>query len=302
MCLALTSGMLMYLGVGYFDESYDDETRGKCYTVAGLIGGQLATTVLALRWKDLNKKWEIDYFKASELEVGEGQFKKFRDNPLSESWMPFSEREKNLFRQIKTEYTNLIIESGVYCLGACLVLPDYHRLRKDNRLARKNLLHPYFQCAQMVLMESGMQVAEANATWSEETLFLKPIFDSHQKYEGRMKRAFGQFCAKNPNSSRYLHSPDYEDEKDHRALQAADNIAYEARRYLMHRQFNTPLVPRVSMSRLINSGSFLRLYKLDYRSLKIIAEGQSEDRIPVAPADVSLDEISKRQIGVIPND
>ncbi len=294
----------MYLGVGYFDESYDDETRGKCYTVAGLIGGQLATTVLALRWKDLNEKWGIDYFKASELEVGEGQFKKFRDDPLAKRWVAFSQREKELFRKIKTEYTDLIIKSGVHCLGASIVLPDYYLLRRENRLAKKNLLHPYHQCAQLVLMEAGMQVAEYNDTTrpAEDTIFLQPIFDSHEKHEGRMKKAFAGFCAKNPNCSRYLHTPDYENEKDHRALQAADNIAYEARRYLMHRHFDTPLVPRVSMSRLLDSGAFLRLYKMDYRSLKIIAEGQSQDRIPITPADVQLTKISEREIGIEPND
>jgi hypothetical protein len=189
------------------------------------------------------------------------------------------------------------------CIGATLVLPDFYRLKKENRLARKNLLPPYYMCAQTVLMEAGFQMVEANVSRSlGDTLFLKPIFDSHQRYEGRMKKGVAQFCTKNPSCSRYLNSPDYEDEKTHRALQAADNIAYESRRYLMYRHFSSTVMPRISMSRMLNSGAFLRLYKLDYRALKIIAEGQSVDKIPIAPADVNLSEISDRNIGTIPND
>jgi hypothetical protein len=175
----------MYLVAGYFDESYDDETRGQCYTVAGLIGSQSAMLALAMKWRDLNEKWNIDYFKASELNAGEGQFKKFRDDPRADCWMPFSGREKELFREIKREYTDLIVGAeGTFGIGACLILPDYWKLKRENDLAKKWLLHPYHQCAQIVLMEAGMQMSEFNRTSSpDETAFLKPIFDSHTTHE-----------------------------------------------------------------------------------------------------------------------
>ena len=303
MCLQMFSSamkVVMYLVAGYFDESYDDETHGKCYTVAGLFGNQMAITVLGLKWRDLNRKWGIGYFKASELNAGEGQFKQFRDDPGAERWIAFSPREKRLFQQIKTEYTDLIVEeTGVYGVGVCLVLPDYFRLKKENEKARKYLLHPYHQCAQLALMEAGFQVNDVNLHAAPDNIaFLKPIFDSHIKHEPRMKRAFPVFCQKNPISSRYLLPPDYESEKEHCALQAADNLAYESRGYLMHRHFNNPLVPRISMSRLLEVGAFVRLYKLDYRSLKLMVENQSEDRIPNNPIDVKFSQISGSDVGL----
>lgn len=152
-------------------------------------------------------------------------------------------------------------------------------------------------------MEAGFQINDVNLRAAPHNIaFLKPIFDSHIKHEPRMKRAFPVFCQKNPNSSRYLLPPDYESEKEHCALQVADNFAYESRVYVMHRHFSNPLVPRISMSRLLEVGAFVRLYKLDYRSLKLMVENQSEDRIPINPIDVKFSEISDLEVGVKPND
>lgn len=248
----------MYLVAGYFDESYDDETHGQCYTIAGLFGSQTATTSLAMRWKDLNEKWDISYFKASELNAGEGEFKKFRDDPNARGWKAFSPREKELLKQVKTEYTDLIVKAdGIYGIGAALVLPDYYKLKQESALARKNLLPPYSTCAQLVLMEAGLQCSEVNANCAPgDEAWLYPIFDSHEDYAGRMRLAFGEFCRKNPICSKFLMPPDYQDEINHRALQAADSFAYEARRYLLHSHFNDPLAPRASMTRLLEAAPF----------------------------------------------
>lgn len=294
---------LMWLIAGYFDESYDDETHGKCYTVAGFLGNQLAMTALALRWKDLNEKWDIEYFKASELNAGQGQFKKYRDDPNARDWRPFSEREKSLFKEIKQNYTDLIVQSNIYGVGACLVIPDYERLKAENHPRKKYLMHPYHQCAHLALMEAGMQMHEENLLAKpDDVLFLKPIFDSHEEHSKHMKHAFDVFREKNPTSSHFLMPPDYEDEITHRALQAADNLAYESHRYLLYRHFNNPLQPRIAMSRLLNAGRVLRLYKLDYDSLKMLIENQSEDHIPISPITVAFSEVAASDVGVQPND
>ena len=238
------------------------------------------------------------------LNAGMGQFLKFRDDPKPKDFRRFSERENAIFKEIKTDYTTLVVNSEfVYGIGAAIVLPDYYRLKEDSALARKNLTHPYHLCAQTVLMEAGMQMDEHNARFGgDNTSFLQPIFDSHEDHAPRMKRAFAKFKEKNPVSSKYLLPPEYRTENDNRALQAADNLAYETRRYLLHRHFNSPLVPRVAMSRMLNAGSVLRLYKLDYRSMKLITENQSEDHIPFGPEEVSMGDISNNEVGVEPND
>lgn len=281
----------MQVAVGFFDESTDDETHGQCYAVAGFLGSQWATAALEMEWRPLLDKYEIDYFKASELNAGEREFKKFRDDPNAKEWAPFSDREKEFFKGIKADFTSVITNArDILGIGVALVLPDYYRLREENPLAKKNLLTPYHLCAQTMLMEAGMMMYETNKELAPSSrALMKPVFDSHEQYSGRMKMAFDTFRVKNPNSSTYLLPPDYEDEKVYLTLQAADNLAYESRRYLLHRHFGTPSEPRRAMTELLNQGSVVRLYKLDYRSLKIIAESQTADRLPINPVqDINL--------------
>jgi hypothetical protein len=90
----------MWTAAAYFDES-DDNNRA--YAVAGFLGHQHDCVHLDMAWKErLLNKYQIDYFKASELEWGIGQFAKFRDNPEHLD-AKFSDREKTLFKAIKIE-------------------------------------------------------------------------------------------------------------------------------------------------------------------------------------------------------
>ena len=131
----------LQLGAGYFDESTDDGDSF-CYVVAGFVGSQHATVILDLRWKDILIEYGLDYFKASELSAGEGQFKKYRDDPAATEWKPFSAREKAKFTEIKKRFTDVIVSCrGLYGIGAALILPDLDRLRKEYPRADAALEH-----------------------------------------------------------------------------------------------------------------------------------------------------------------
>jgi len=83
----------MWHMAGYYDES-DDFNCG--YAVAGFLGHQHDCVHLDLAWRDkILDKYDLEYFKASELNTGKGQFAKFRDNPNGDLNAPFSPREKN---------------------------------------------------------------------------------------------------------------------------------------------------------------------------------------------------------------
>jgi hypothetical protein len=55
-------------------------------------------------------------------------------------------------------------------------------------------------------------------------------------------------------------------------LQAADNLAFETRKLASMQRKNLP--PRQPMKRIVQSGNVIRIYKLDYGALKIIADAQ----------------------------
>jgi hypothetical protein len=64
----------------------------------------------------------------------------------------------------------------------------------------------------------------------------------------------------------------YESENDYLALQAADNLAFEARKYV--ETSNKKLKARESMKRMVATGNIIRIYKFDYDALKIVADAQ----------------------------
>ena len=101
------------------------------------------------------------------------------------------------------------------------------------------------------------------------TVYLRPVFDSHEIYSGQAKLSFDDFCEKNPVPSKFLLPMHYESEQQYLMLQAADNLAFEARKVLFNETFKPQLRERVSLTRIKEkSDSILQLYKFDYTALK----------------------------------
>src|SRR5215468_1215558 len=111
----------MWHMAGYYDES-DDIARG--YAVAGFIGHQHDCVHLDLAWREkVLQKYGIDYFKASELNAGTGQFAKFRDDP-NKLDAAFSPREKKLLDEIKIATIDLTLSFDLLIgIGAVCMLP-----------------------------------------------------------------------------------------------------------------------------------------------------------------------------------
>jgi hypothetical protein len=268
----------MWHMAGYFDES-DDFKRS--YAVAGFLGNQHDCVHLDFAWKEkLLTKYELKYFKASELNTGRGQFAKFRDDPTGKLDKKFSTREKAIFDQIKIDSIDVILEFDLLVgIGAVLMLPDYRRLSEEYKLKGKTIPAPYFLCAQLVMMESGFIMHRLNSTLSgSQQGIVRPVFDSHEEYGGRTQQIFDDFCRKNPISSSCILPPLYENDEDYPVLQVADNLAYEARRLLITQEFDTHIPERKAMKRLRER--VYKIYKVNYVALKTIMDGQKPDSIP----------------------
>ena len=92
---------------------------------------------------------------------------------------------------------------------------------------------------------------------------------------------FDDFKTKNPVCSQWLLLPNYEDEKEYVALQAADNLVYECRRLLITEEYDKHIPERKAMTRL--KERIYKIYKLNYDGLKTIMENQSSNAIPITP-------------------
>jgi hypothetical protein len=268
----------MFLAAGYFDESSDEGLEDKSYSVAGFVGSGAAALEMDMGWGELLKRFDLDYFKASEIEIGFGAFAKHRSHPKQLS-DPLTDSEKNHIREIKIAFIDLICDcEDMIGIGAVLLLRDYQILQEESPHAARVLPAPYVICADLALIEAGMMVNEANAYYPYGSV-IRPVFDSHQEHGPRFLNGFQSFQKKNPLSSRYLLTPHYETEQDYRCLQAADCLAYEARRLLVRDEFEPHRPMRKAMERL--SDQIGRMYKLDYEALQMIAEKQTPDVIPI---------------------
>ena len=281
--LGKRESLLMLIG-GYFDESTDEDTENRCYSVCGYVADGASALELSFAWADLLRKHNLKYFKASEIEYGFGEFRQYRDDTNNVT-ASLSRREKDKIVEIKKDFVNAICESNVYGIGTVLMLRDYELLRNENPLARRNLLDPWYLCSSFTLMASGFLMNDANHRHQAEmTGFLRPIFDWQEEYMEKFVASFPNFCRKNPDSSRFLLPPHFEMEQDYKCLQAADCLAYEARKLLLKVEYNdNPGRPmRMAMQRL--GERMFKIYLLNYEGMKIIAENQSADHIPISPA------------------
>jgi hypothetical protein len=259
----------MWVAAAYFDESDDND---RACAIGGFIGHQLDCVHLDWAWKErVLDEYQLEYFKASELEWGVGQFAKFRDNP-NDLHARFSDREKNLFREIKTVTIDIFLEADLlWSFGAVVVLPDYYRLLEEFKSAGLVLPAPYYFCAQVVYMESGFIMDYQNeGRLRSESGCVSPVYDRQKEYQGSANQIFEEFREKNPLCSKWLLPPRYEDDQDYVVLQVADNLVYEMRRLVVGEEFNPHIPERKAMTRL--KERLWKVYKLNYEGLKKIMD------------------------------
>ena len=268
---------------GYFDES-TDESGDRVYTVAGYLVPGWQGSIFELRWKAILDKWNFKAFKASELEFGFGDFAQYRD-PRSRLQDQLSQREKDLIRQIKTEFVDLICkEPDLWGYSATINLRDYALLESQEPTLAARIPKPYHLCGQLVMMEAGYELAKSNAaspSWAHS--LIRPVFDSHKDYAFHMKKSFESFKEKNPKSSQFMLSPIYERDQDYLCLQAADCLALESRKFVDAATGpNKPNNPRIAFVRLMEH--VRSAFYLDYNALKSLASWQSQPDVrPMAP-------------------
>jgi hypothetical protein len=269
----------MWSAASYFDESAD-EAQG--YAVGGFMGHQLDCVHLDWIWREkILKKYNLAYFKASELEGGFGEFAQYRDNP-KDLKARFSPREAALFREIKTKTIDIFLGAEfITGFGAVVLLPDYARLKQEMTRDGLALPSPYFFCAQLCMMEAGFMMDYVNKGLEQYRKgCVRPVFDNHEEYRGRARQMFDQFQKKNPICSKWLLAPRFADDKDYVVLQVADNLAYEVRKLVIGEEYAPERPERIAMTRL--KERMWKVYKLTYQSMKLIMRSP-KNSIPIEP-------------------
>lgn len=280
----LRNEFTMMLTAAYFDESTDESDTGYCYTVAGWMGALDDAAILDMKWKDLLAKYEMAYFKASEVEYCAGELRKYRENPDGPSG-PLTQKEKDFKNQVKTEFVDLICKAR-YLVGnsVTILLRDWEQFKLDEPELSLQLPTVYNLSYQMMLMEAGLSIADHNEqSSSRNQALVRPVLDSHEQLEPAFMQAYPVWVEKNPRSSRFMLEPRYEDDTLYRCLQAADCLAYEARRFVTGIKYSPEdFRIRVAMERMEEQCN--HIYLLDYKTIHKLASAQPQpDVIPIKP-------------------
>lgn len=272
---------ILVIAGSYFDES---SAQG-CFSVAGYMANYYAWVHLDWKWRELLKKWNIAYFKASECDNGFEQFAQYRDDP-SEVTERLKPREKDKLREAKTDFVDCVLafRNEVSGYGAVVIEKDFARLVAEDENARRLLMQkPYYIALQMALVGVAVPIYEYNQKHGQDRrCFIKPIFDAHEEYSKYTKILFDKFTAKNPKCAEVLLPPDHASDIDTAALQVADLLAYEARKMLVGKLADPPQPERIAMTRLLPTVQ--SIFRLDYDTLRMFIARQKPDSISVLPA------------------
>jgi hypothetical protein len=264
----------MWLAGGFFDES-TDEYEEVVYSVAGFVSHGRPSLMVDLRWKAALKEYNLEYFKASEIEHGFGQFRQYRDDP-NDIAKPLSQREKDLRTEIKTAFIDIICDEPDFVgIGAGILVRDLRAFREDHPELARVLPSPYVMCADLMLVQAGLMMNITNKNHPADPGLLRPIFDSHEVYEPPFIGGFDSFKRSNPISSVSLLEPIFESDRNYRCLQAADCLAFELRKFIYNKTFDPTRGTRKAMERLMECNIEV-LFHVDYNALLTVTRGQKD--------------------------
>jgi hypothetical protein len=222
----------------FMDESFDMGSKG-IFAVGGLIGQGIAFFELDRKWEALRKRPDIDirYFKASECELGCGEFEKFTQTPRHPSTA-----EKKILQSISMEFIGLIKkEVGLTVHGIGVVQPDFYEAIKDEK-AKAVLGSTPWRLAYDLSMIQSAWVMQHVELGKRERCPVSFMCDLNAQYGPVAHEAYRSLKQTNTNASKYMGSYGEDDEKDCEPLQAADASIYEVRRilHLVFEQWQEP--------------------------------------------------------------
>jgi hypothetical protein len=231
----------------YLDESFDKKPEG-IFAVGGIVGRGIPTFELDRKWEALLHRpdIEIEYFKASECEIGTGQFKKF----VKRDRHPTPEERAHL-QAISHEFISLITKESVVAQGIGVIQKDFYEVIQDS-YAHSILGDDPFQlaydlaivqCAWIMKHTEKSLMADAKSWQKVERDFISFLRDDHEKYAPLAQQRYLNLRDKNPEAAKYMATHSIGDDKNIFILQAADAAVYEIRRalHIAHKQRNEPV-------------------------------------------------------------
>lgn len=220
----------MAMIISYMDESADKKPEGT-FVVGGLLGRPVAFFELERRWEQLRKRSDIGirYFKASECNLGIGQFAKFVADPRN-----ITPDERARLDSISHEFLSLItkpvmLDNRAYiCVqGVGVVQDDFYDVITDPKARAVLGPSPYRLAYDFALIQCAWAMKQLG-----EAYWVSFVCDEDEEHSPFAIEAYNNLKETNPVAAAYMGSFVSDDDKKCEQLQAADAAAYEVRRAL----------------------------------------------------------------------
>jgi hypothetical protein len=257
----------------YMDESFDMRHKG-LFVVGGLLARGIHMFDLEIRWEALLKRYDIDYFKASQCERGTGPFRKFVDDPGKTK-----PEERERLSSISREFVEAIVrpkfgDNYIVAFGVGVLQDDFYKLTQDDANTRAVLGRDPYRLAYdlaMVQCAASMRKFERERKRGKgERDLVSFVCDESEEHSPLAAEAYINLKRHNPEAASYMAARMDMDEKVCCPLQAADAAIYELRRALqLHLRLSEgPLRPQFKI--LDDARSIFALTQASEQNLRAI--------------------------------
>jgi hypothetical protein len=275
----------------YLDESTDEKAQTVFTLAAYMSMTEEWLYKFGPQWEYRLRKYNLEYFRASECENGSGQFAQFRSHPFP---APLALEDKLQLKQIKTDFVDLLISQPyLWGFGVNVLVKDLQAVVQANPLAREILSdQPYLIGYQVLLSRIGLDVKKFNDAQRPgfRRHMIAFVFDQPKKT--RALAQYERFQIANPESSTWMASLDFADDRKLYQLQAADNLAYEIRKDCLNDLAGRQRPERKALARLKHRLAIV--YRLDRRSLESLLRHNLEIQ-SISPHEVHSDDAKTQQ-------
>jgi len=271
----------------FLDESFDMASRG-VFAVGGLMGRGIPIYELERRWERIRTRSDVDleYFKASKCERGNGPFSKFVTDPKN-----INSQERARLDGISHEFLHAIAsgyfdKSYIVMGGTGIIQEDFYEVIKDAKACAVLGKTPF---------RLAYDLAMIQCVWAMKQVGLGDVVsficDESEEHSHFAYDAYSNLKKTNPRAAEYMGTFSMGDEKYSPALQAADAVVYEIRRALglSLKQWRGSLRKQFSLLEK-SEGMFLIQYASKENLQNIVATHQPEE-------PYKLDQIMKTVFG-----
>lgn len=247
--------------IAYFDESWDQHGE-KIFVIGGMIGRYEQWSMIDWPWRDLLKKYDIAYYRASEAEFARGEFEK--EPYRTSSTTPSTPEQIELLRLVREDFFSVMARGVVSGLAIGVPLKDFREVANTPERLDKFGGTPYYLAGHIAML--AMLKAEKDVLHSKELMPF--IFDRQREYQAEMQRVHDSLDSPACEVHSQVGGITFDNKKRFIPLQVADTLVFEARKYLERKLDNPEAMPRPELQRLMDEGKIFQISLCDKACLE----------------------------------